>query len=96
MPPALLFRHAAQVRRCPQVRSDRDRSSHRSLLATPGDHKPITQGIPPESPQGRGGMRRPLAEALANRKSREEKALRPIWSSKISVEEPFLRGGRMA
>ena len=46
-PPALLFRHAAQVRRRPQVRSDRDRSSHRSLLATTGDHKPITQEIPP-------------------------------------------------
>jgi hypothetical protein len=55
--PALLFRHAAQIRRCPQVRSDRHRSSHRSLLATTGDHKPITQGIPPESHQERAGIR---------------------------------------
>src|SRR4051794_16923547 len=41
-------------------------------------------------------LRRPLAEALANRKSREEKALRPIWSSQDQRLEPFLRGGRMA
>ena len=54
--PALRLRPAAQICRCPQVRSDRDRSSHRSLLATAGDHKPITQGIPPESPQPRGGI----------------------------------------
>jgi len=40
--PALLLCHAAQLCRRLQVRSDRDRSSHRSLLATTGDHKPIT------------------------------------------------------
>src|SRR3954452_10487010 len=41
-------------------------------------------------------LRRPLAEALANQKSRDEKALRPIRSSQEQRSEPLIRGGRVA
>ena len=57
IPLPLLFRHAAQIRRRPEIRSDRDRSSHRGLLATTGNHHSRVNGIPRESHQPRASIR---------------------------------------
>jgi hypothetical protein len=41
-------------------------------------------------------LRRPMVEAMAERKSRDEKPLRPVWGSHNQRSWPLIRGGRVA
>ncbi len=41
-------------------------------------------------------LRRPLAEGVAERTSRDEKPFRPIWSSLDQHARPLIRGGWVA
>jgi hypothetical protein len=41
-------------------------------------------------------LRRPMIEAVAERKSQDEKPLRPVWWSYNQRSWPLIRGGRVA